>query len=64
MSLKISVPSIGCASCIETITKAIQSVDSSAMITGDAAAKSIEVTSQLTETQIRNLIQDAGHQAI
>lgn len=63
MSLKLSVPSIGCSSCIETITKAIQSNDGSAIVVGDTVTKSIEVTSQLTESQIRNLIQDAGHQA-
>lgn len=63
MSFKISVPSIGCSSCIETITKAIQSVDSSALIAGDVPTKSIEVTSQLTESQIRDLIESAGHQA-
>jgi copper chaperone len=61
MSLKLSVPSIGCASCIETITKVIHAVDSSAIITGDAPSKSLDISSQLSETKIRELIAIAGH---
>jgi len=61
MNLKLSVPSIGCSSCIETITKAIQSVDASAVITGDSASKSLDIESQLPEVKIRELITIAGH---
>ena len=61
MSLKLSVPSIGCVSCIETITKAIQSVDASAIITGDAPSKSLEIESYLPEVKLRELITIAGH---
>ncbi len=61
MSLKLSVPSIGCASCIETITKTIQSVDTTATIAGDAANKSLDIESQLSEVKIRELIAIAGH---
>jgi len=61
MNLTLSVPSIGCASCIETITKAIQSADASAIVTGDAATKSLDIESQLTEVEIRQLIAIAGH---
>ncbi len=63
MNLTLSVPSIGCASCIETITKAIQTVDASAVVTGDAATKSLDIESQLTEVKIRELIAIAGHKA-
>ena len=63
MNLTLSVPSIGCASCIETITKAIQTVDASAIVTGDAATKSLDIESQLTEVKIRELIAIAGHKA-
>jgi copper chaperone len=61
MNFNLLVPSIGCASCIETIAKAIQSVDASAIVTGDAASKSLDITSQLPETKIRELIAIAGH---
>jgi copper chaperone len=63
MNLTISVPSIGCSSCIETITKAIQAVDESAVVIGDASAKSLDIESQLTEVKIRELIAIAGHKA-
>jgi copper chaperone len=63
MNLTLSVPSIGCASCIETITKAIQAVDASAIVTGDSTTKSLDVESQLTEVKIRELIAIAGHKA-
>jgi len=61
MFLKLSVPSIGCASCIETITKAIHAVDASAIIAGEAASKSLDIESQLSESKIRELIAIAGH---
>jgi copper chaperone len=64
MSLNLSVPSIGCNSCIETITKAIQAVDTSAIIEGNTAAKTINITSQLSEEKIRQLIELAGHQVV
>ncbi len=61
MSLKLSVPSIGCASCIETIAKAIQSVDALSIVSGDPTTKSLDVESQLSEVKIRELIAIAGH---
>lgn len=61
MTLKLLVPSIGCSSCIETITKTIQSIDATASIVGDVANKSLEIDSQLPEAKIRNLIVVAGH---
>lgn len=64
MSLTISVPSIGCVSCIETIAKSIQTVDASAIVVGDAANKSLDIESQLPEVKIRELIAIAGHKAI
>ncbi|MFM7886634.1 MAG: cation transporter [Pseudanabaena sp.] len=63
MSLKLTVPSIGCASCIETISKVIKSADASAIVTGDPASKSINIETQLPETQVRELIEIAGHKA-
>jgi copper chaperone len=61
MNLMLSVPSIGCSSCIETITKAIQAVDASAIVIGEATTKSLNIDSQLPETKIRELIAIAGH---
>lgn len=61
MNLTLSVPSIGCSSCIETIAKTIQNADTSALVTGDVASKSINIKSQLPESQIRELIAIAGH---
>ncbi|OIP76341.1 MAG: heavy metal transporter [Oscillatoriales cyanobacterium CG2_30_44_21] len=62
MNLKLSVPSIGCASCIDTIAKAIQASDRTANITGDAATRTINIESALTEAQLRELIAIAGHE--
>lgn len=61
MSLKLLVPSIGCASCIETISKALQSADTSAIVTGDPASKTVNIDTQLPESQVRELIAIAGH---
>lgn len=63
MNLTLSVPSIGCSSCIETITKTIQSVDASAVVIGDATTKCLNIESQLPEFKILELIALAGHKA-
>ena len=62
MTIQILVPSIGCAACIESITKAIQSEDPAAIVTGESATKSISVTTELTEPRVRELIAIAGHE--
>jgi copper chaperone len=61
MNLTLSVPSIGCSSCIETITKTIQSVDASAVVIGDQTTKCLKIESQLPEFKILELIVLAGH---
>jgi copper chaperone len=62
MTIQLLVSSIGCAACIETIAKAIQTEDASAIVTGDATSKSINVATQLPESKIRELIAIAGHE--
>ncbi|MDX2254441.1 MAG: copper chaperone [Pseudanabaenaceae cyanobacterium bins.39] len=62
MSLTLLVPSIGCSSCIETITKTIHTVDTSAKIIGNLEQKSLCIDSKLTESKLRELIAIAGHE--
>lgn len=63
MSMTLSVPSIKCEGCAETIAKEIKVHDSSADIKVDVAGKTVEVTSNtLSETSVKQAIAAAGHE--
>ncbi|MEE3716370.1 heavy-metal-associated domain-containing protein [Tumidithrix elongata RA019] len=61
MSIELKVPSIACSGCLDTVTKAIQSVDPTATVTGDATTKIVSVQAQISEDEIKAAIAAAGH---
>ena len=61
MSLTIKVPTIACAVCGNTITKAIQSQQSDAQVSVDVENKLVTVETTASEAVIKAIIIDAGH---
>jgi copper chaperone len=61
MALELIVPSIACSGCVDTIAKAIQSIDPTASVTGEAASKMISIVAQISEDQIKAAIAGTGH---
>lgn len=61
MALTISVPSIACEVCGQTITKAIQNHSPGAVVTVDVAGKAITVEGIADETTLRAIVTEAGH---
>lgn len=63
MSMTLSVPSIKCEGCGETITKEIKVHDSDATVKVDVEKKTIEVDSDsLSESSVKQAITAVGHQ--
>jgi copper chaperone len=61
MTITIKVPSIACEVCANTITKAIQNNINNAQVAVDVATKMVTVENEITETQLKAIITEAGH---
>jgi len=61
-TVTISVPSIACGGCIQTLTTAIHTVDQTAIVQGDVANKTITVTTAKPMSDIKAVIIATGHQ--
>ena len=61
MAILLNVPSIVCAGCADTITKAIKTVESDAAVNVDVAAKTVTVEAQASEESIKQAVVATGH---
>ncbi len=59
--MELSIPSIVCEGCVETISKAIKEIDSEAQITPNLAAKTITLQTTASLDEIRTAITKTGH---
>ncbi|WP_017715319.1 heavy-metal-associated domain-containing protein [Kamptonema formosum] len=61
MALELKVPSMVCQGCVDTVTKAIKTVDSDAGVNVDLDQKTVSVESQVSEESIKQAIVATGH---
>lgn len=61
MALELKVPTIVCNGCVDTITKAIMEVDSSASVKADVQTKSVSVETTASEAALKEAITKTGH---
>lgn len=64
MNLELTVPNMACSACGETITKAIQALDSKAIVQTDPKTKVVKVTTEAAEAEIKQVITAAGYTVI
>ncbi len=62
ISFTLHVPTIACSGCVESLVKAIQAIDPSATVAGDAEQKTLAIISQQPEATIREAVINAGHE--
>lgn len=60
-TLELTVTDMACNVCVETITKAIQSIDINASIDADTQTKQLTITTTATDTVVRDAIAAAGY---
>ncbi|MDJ0703587.1 MAG: heavy-metal-associated domain-containing protein [Leptolyngbyaceae cyanobacterium MO_188.B28] len=60
-SLQLTVPSMACSACAETITKAVQSVDPKAAVQADPKTKQVIIETQAPQESVTQAIADAGY---
>ncbi len=63
MKLQLTVPRMTCGGCVNTITKAIRTVDAHAIVQRDPKTKLVSVETQAPEAAIKNVITAAGYSA-
>jgi copper chaperone len=61
MALELKVPSIVCSGCVDTITKAIMDLDSSASVKSDLETKTVSVETTASEAAVKEAITKIGH---
>jgi copper chaperone len=61
MTIHLTVPSMACAVCADTITKAVQSVDATAQVVADPKTKKVDVETVQAEDAIRDAIAASGY---
>lgn len=62
MTIELTVPTIVCEACAETVTKAVQGADAQATVTVDVASKKVTIASAVAENKLRAAIASAGHE--
>ncbi|HLO84381.1 MAG TPA: heavy-metal-associated domain-containing protein [Nostocaceae cyanobacterium] len=64
MSLELTVPKLACSSCVDTITKAIHTIDSQADIQANTKTKIVSVETQAPATAIKQALANVGYPSI
>ena len=60
-SLQLIVPSMACSACAETITKAVQTIDSGAKVEADPKTKFVNIETQVSQEAVTEAIVAAGY---
>ncbi|MDM9384697.1 heavy-metal-associated domain-containing protein [Chlorogloeopsis sp. ULAP01] len=61
MKVQFLVPKMACSACVETITKAIQTIDATATVQANSKTKVVSVETQASETVIKQAIAAVGY---
>jgi copper chaperone len=56
MKLQFNVPGMTCGGCVNTIAKAVRTVDARATVQGDPKTKLVSVETQASEAAIKDVI--------
>ena len=61
ISLQLTVPSMACSACAETITKAVQTIDPKAVVQADPTTKLVSIETQASQETVTEAIAAAGY---
>ena len=63
MTLQLTVPNMACSACVDTIIKAVKTVDPNAMVHAEAKTKIVSVETKAPEIAIKEAIAAVGYRA-
>jgi len=61
MKLELTVPTMACSACADTISKAVAEVDPTAKVDADPKTKQVAVETTASETAVKQAIEGAGY---
>jgi copper chaperone len=61
MTLQLKVPSMACSACVDTISKAVATLDATAKVEADTKTKLVSVETQQPADKVREAIANAGY---
>jgi copper chaperone len=61
MTVQLNVPDMACGACSATITKAVTTLDSTAIVDADLKTKWVKIETQVDEASLREAIAAAGY---
>lgn len=64
MTIQLTVPTMACSACEDTITKAVKAIDPTANVQTDLKTKQVNVETQAAEAEIKQSITDAGYTVV
>lgn len=62
MTISLTVPTIVCEHCVQSVTKAIQGVDAQAQVRVDLASKEVTIETSASVEAVTAAIDGAGHE--
>lgn len=61
--MKFLIPDMSCGHCVATIEKAVKAKDPVATVNPDLSSHTVEIISERSETEIAQVLEDAGYPA-
>ena len=58
MTLQLTVPKMACSACVNTITKAVKTIDPNATVQAEPQTKLVKIETQANETAIKQAMGD------
>ncbi len=59
--MELHIPKLACATCVANVTKAIQALDSGAVVSGEPKTKQVSIQTQASELAVREALTAAGY---
>jgi copper chaperone len=60
-TLNLTIPDMACGACADTITQAVQGVDTAATVQADTTTKQVSITTSAPTAQVTAAISAAGY---
>ena len=60
-TLNLTIPDMACSACAATITKSVQSLDTSATVDADTQTKKVTISTTSEPDHVKQAIADAGY---
>ena len=61
--MQLKIEDMSCGGCVSSITEALEKLDANLTVVADLESRSIEVSSTVSEAQIREALENAGYPA-